>query len=171
MLSPEARHFCRSLIYPTPIPELPFLGVHLTRRINGDVECGPNAVLSFAREGYQKSHVSLRDMFETFSFRGFYKMSKQHWRYGVGEQWRSISKKAFVRALKKLIPEIREEHLLPGGSGVRAQAVDADGKLVSDFFFRDTARSTHVLNAPSPAATAAMAIGQLVARRAMEKLN
>jgi (S)-2-hydroxyglutarate dehydrogenase len=151
---------CRNLIYPVPDPSFPFLGVHFTRMIDGGVECGPNAVLALAREGYRWRDVKPRDMLDTFSFRGFHRLAGQHWRMGAGEIWRSLNKRAFVVALQKLLPGLQSSDLKPGRAGVRAQAVDATGKLVDDFLIERTEHAIHVLNAPSPAATASLAIGE-----------
>ncbi len=164
-LKQDVQHLCKNLIYPVADPKFPFLGVHFTRMIGGGVECGPNAVLAFAREGYTKSHVNLRDLFETLTYNGFIRMAAKHWRMGAGEMWRSISKAAFVRALQRLMPAIRSEHLVPAPAGVRAQAVLPDGNLVDDFLISGTARMIHVNNAPSPAATAALNIGKLISER------
>ncbi len=164
-LKPDAQYLCRNLIYPVPDPNFPFLGVHFTRLIHGGVECGPNAVLAFAREGYRKRDISLRDLSETLAFRGFQKMAFKYWRTGLGEIWRSISKQAFVRALQRLVPEIQAEHLTPAPSGVRAQAVLPDGTMVDDFLIFETDRVVNVCNAPSPAATAALNIGKLIVER------
>ncbi len=134
-LKPEAKYLCRNLIYPVPDPSFPFLGVHFTRLIHGGVECGPNAVLAFAREGYRKRDISLRDLSETLAFRGFQKMAFKYWRTGLGEMWRSFSKQAFVRALQRLVPEIQAEQLTPAPSGVRTSGVTRrdDGRRFSDF--------------------------------------
>ena len=164
-LKPDVQHLCKNLIYPVADPKFPFLGVHFTRMIGGGVECGPNAVLAFAREGYTKSHVNLRDLVETLTYGGFIRMAAKHWRMGAGEMWRSISKAAFVRALQRLMPAIRSEHLIPAPAGVRAQAVLPDGNLVDDFLISGTTRMIHVNNAPSPAATAALNIGKLISER------
>ena len=164
-LKPEAQHLCKNLIYPVADPKFPFLGVHFTRMVGGGVECGPNAVLAFAREGYTKSHVNCRDLFETLTYGGFIRMAAKHWRMGAGEMWRSISKAAFVRALQRLMPAIRSEHLVTAQAGVRAQAVLPDGNLVDDFLISGNSRMIHVNNAPSPAATAAFNIAQLIAGR------
>lgn len=166
-LKPEAAHLCRSLIYPVPDPRFPFLGVHFTRMIEGGVECGPNAVFAFAREGYRKSDINWKELAACLSYPGFIRMAANYWQMGMGEMWRSLNKSAFVRALQQLVPEIRAEHLVPAPAGVRAQAVDSSGRLLDDFAFTQTARMIHVLNAPSPAATAALSIGQSVA----DKLN
>jgi (S)-2-hydroxyglutarate dehydrogenase len=162
-LTPSRQALCRNLIYPVPDPSFPFLGVHFTRMIGGGVECGPNAVLALAREGYRWRDVRLTDVVETLRFRGFQKLAATHWKMGAGEIWRSVSKQAFVLALQKLLPSIRESDLTPGRAGVRAQAVDADGKLVDDFLIERTENAIHVLNAPSPAATASLAIGSYIA--------
>lgn len=162
-LENEARHLVRNLIYPVPDPNFPFLGVHFTRRIDGTIECGPNAVLAFAREGYRKTDFSLRDFSETLLWPGFRKIARKYWRTGLGEYHRSFSKAAFVRALQKLVPELEEKHLKPAGAGVRAQACSRDGQLLDDFEIRSTGRVTHVCNAPSPAATASLAIGEAIA--------
>lgn len=164
-LTPEAAHLCRNLIYPVPYPNFPFLGVHFTRMIGGGVECGPNAVLAFAREGYTRTTVNLRDLAETFGYRGFRTLARKHLRTGLGELWRSFSKAAFVRALQHLVPEIRSDHLVPAHAGIRAQAVSPDGKPLDDFAFAGHGRVLHVLNAPSPAATASLNIGALITDR------
>jgi L-2-hydroxyglutarate oxidase len=159
-LTPEAEHLCRTLIYPVPDPRLPFLGVHFTKLVGGGVECGPNAVLAFAREGYSMGKINLRDLIDTFTYKGFLKLSAKYWQVGVMEMWRSFSKAAFVGALQKLIPEIRSEHLETAPSGVRAQAVSPEGNLVDDFMIEESDRVINVCNAPSPAATAALNIGR-----------
>lgn len=171
LLREQARHLCRNLIYPTPDPAFPFLGVHFTRMIDGAVECGPNAVLAFAREGYGKSTVNLADLAESLSYAGFLKLAARHWRMGAGEMWRSVSKRAFVRALQRLVPEITADDLQSAPSGVRAQAVTADGSLVDDFLIESTDRVVNVLNAPSPAATASLNIGQLIVDQLAERKN
>jgi L-2-hydroxyglutarate oxidase len=164
-LKPEAQHLCHNLIYPVPDPNFPFLGVHFTRLIHGGIECGPNAVLAFAREGYRKIDFSLTDTIDTLTFPGFLRLARKYWRTGLGEMWRSISKRAFVRALQRLAPEIREEDLVPAGSGVRAQAVARDGTMVDDFLFFESERVINVCNAPSPAATASLNIGRLIVEK------
>src|SRR6185369_1180284 len=126
----DAQHLCRNLIYPVPDPAFPFLGVHFTRMIHGGVECGPNAVLAFAREGYRKTDISLRDLADTLTYPGFLRMAAKYWRTGVGEMWRSFSKQAFVKALQRLVPEIRAEHLVTAPAGVRAQALLRDGSMI-----------------------------------------
>jgi len=169
MVKPEVDHLCRGLIYPVPDPRFPFLGVHFTRRISRHVECGPNAVLAFAREGYRKSDFCLRDMIETLAYPGFIKMAAKFWRTGCGEMWRSVSKNAFVSALKRLIPAVEANQLEPAPAGVRAQAVTADGALLDDFAFSETHRTVSVLNAPSPAATASLSIGKSVVDRLADR--
>jgi L-2-hydroxyglutarate oxidase LhgO len=159
-LAGDSARLVRGLIYPVPDPALPYLGVHFTRRITGEIEAGPNAVLALAREGYHKIDVSLGDITSMLEFPGFWRMASRLWRIAVGEQHRSWSKGAFVRALQKLVPELRESDLSPGGSGVRAQAVSRDGKLIDDFRFTQTGRMVHVLNVPSPAATTSLLIGR-----------
>ena len=161
-LKPEAQHLCRNLIYPTPDPRFPFLGVHFTRMIGGGVECGPNAVLAFAREGYRLRDVNLRDLCEALTYPGFLRMALRHWKMGMGELWRSVSKRAFVKALSRLVPEIQCKHLEAAPAGVRAQALSRDGTLVDDFLVQETGRIVNVGNAPSPAATASLNVGNLV---------
>lgn len=162
-LTPAAQHLCRNLIYPVPDPRFPFLGVHFTRMIGGGVEAGPNAVLAFRREGYRFSAVSGRDLAEMLRYPGFWKMAAKFWRTGLGEMKRSLSKYSFWDALRRLIPAIRPQDIVPAGAGVRAQAVTPDGKLVDDFHIRGESRMVHVLNAPSPAATASISIGRSIA--------
>ncbi len=170
VLRPEAEHLCRHLIYPMPDPALPFLGVHLTRMVRGGVECGPNAVLALAREGYRHRDVSLRDLGAMAAFPGFHRLLRRHWRTGIDELRRSLSRPRLARDLRRLVPELREGDLRPAPAGVRAQAVSVDGRLVDDFVIEETAAGVHVLNAPSPAATASLAIGRLVADRADARL-
>jgi L-2-hydroxyglutarate oxidase len=155
----------KNLIYPVPDPSFPFLGVHFTRMIDGSVECGPNAVLAMAREGYSKTKIDLRDLTESLTYSGFLRMAAKYWRVGAAEMWRSLSKQAFVRALRRLVPDIRSEHLVPAPSGVRAQAVMPDGAMVDDFLIHETEYAIHVLNAPSPAATASLNIGRLIVEK------
>jgi L-2-hydroxyglutarate oxidase len=162
-LKRDRESLVRNLIYPVPDPQFPFLGVHFTRMIGGGVEAGPNAVLSFKRQGYKKTSFSLKDSFSTFTYGGFWVMALKHWKMGMGEFYRSFFKSAFVRALQRLIPEIRKEDLEPGGAGVRAQALEPDGFLVDDFRIREEHNMVHVLNAPSPAATASITIGKTIA--------
>jgi len=154
-----------------PDPNFPFLGVHFTRMIKGGVECGPNAVLAFAREGYRKSDINLADLAESLTYSGFLKMAAKYWKAGLGEMWRSFSKAAFVKALQRLVPEIRAEHLEPAPAGVRAQAVTPDGALVDDFLIQEADRVVNVGNAPSPAATASLNIGKLIAERLGPRLD
>jgi L-2-hydroxyglutarate oxidase len=170
-LVPERRHLCRNLIYPVPDPVFPFLGVHFTRRIGGGVECGPNAVLALAREGYGKATVNVRDLWDTLSYGGFLRLAQKHWRTGAGEMWRSLSKRAFTRALRRLLPEVEEQDLTPAPAGIRAQAVAPDGSMVDDFLIVEDERAVHVNNAPSPAATASLEIGRLVADKVVAKLQ
>jgi L-2-hydroxyglutarate oxidase LhgO len=164
-LKPEAEHLVKGLIYPTPDPRFPFLGVHFTRMIQGGVECGPNAVLAFAREGYYKTDINLYDLFESLTYPGFLRMAARHWKTGCGEMWRSISKRAFVKALKRIIPEIESDQLVTAPAGVRAQLLARDGSLVDDFSILESERIINVCNAPSPAATASLNIGRLVAQK------
>ena len=171
VLTAEAQSLCRNLIYPVPDPSFPFLGVHFTRMVDGRVECGPNAVLAFAREGYTKTDVNARDLAETLAYPGFLKLAATYWKTGAGEMWRSFSKQAFVRALQKLIPEIRAEHLEPAPAGVRAQAVTRDGQLLDDFLIEESGSVINVCNAPSPAATSALNIGRTIADRLLSKLH
>jgi L-2-hydroxyglutarate oxidase len=162
-LKPERRALVKNLIYPVPDPQFPFLGVHFTRMINGSVHAGPNAVLSLKREGYHRTSFDLRDFLDTMTYGGFWRLAAKHARSGLAEIHRSFSKKAFVRSLQNLIPEICEEDLEPGTAGVRAQALRPDGGLVDDFLIINTASATHVCNAPSPAATASLEIGRVIA--------
>jgi L-2-hydroxyglutarate oxidase len=169
-LKPEATHLCKNLIYPVPDPNFPFLGVHFTRMIEGGVECGPNAVLAFAREGYRKTDFNLADMAETLSYPGFLKLAARYWKTGLGEMWRSASKAAFVKALQRLVPEIRAEHLEAAPAGIRAQAVAPDGSMVDDFLIQEADRVINVNNAPSPAATASLNIGKAIVERLVPRL-
>lgn len=163
---PAKQYLVKNLIYPVPDPEFPFLGVHFTRMIKGGVEAGPNAVLSFKREGYTKTSFSLRDVAAFGTYGGFWRMASKYWRMSLGEMHRSFSKKAFVKALQRLLPELGMDDVHPAAAGVRAQALDPAGKLVDDFRIVEAERMVHVLNAPSPAATASMAIGESVAEMA-----
>ena len=167
-LRPESQRLVKGLIYPVPDPRFPFLGVHYTRNIHGYVEAGPNAVLAFAREGYRKSNVDLTESLGTFTYPGFWKMTAKHWRTGMAEMHRSYSKQVFVHDLQKLIPQIKETDLAPGGAGVRAQAVAADGALLDDFSILRGQQAIHVLNAPSPGATSSLAIGAHIVDLAVE---
>jgi (S)-2-hydroxyglutarate dehydrogenase len=159
-IKPERRHLVKALIYPVPDPRFPFLGVHFTRRVNGSVEAGPNAVLALRREGYTSAGVDLSEAAETLGFPGFWKMARKYWRKGLAEQYRSWVKSAFVKSLQTMVPELHESDLAPGGSGVRAQAVDRNGNLLDDFHFVQSGRMIHVCNVPSPAATASLEIGK-----------
>ncbi len=167
----EARHLVNNLIYPVPDPNLPFLGVHLTRTINGEVEAGPNAVLAFAKEGYKKSDVKLEELLDIVRFEGFRKIVQKYWKVGLDELMRSYSKRLFTHSLQKLVPEIEEKHLQPFTAGVRAQAVASDGSLVNDFLIKQFRNSLHVLNAPSPAATASFSIARYIANMAKPTLD
>lgn len=170
-LKPERQGLCKNLIYPVPDPKFPFLGVHFTRMIEGGVECGPNAVLAFAREGYKKLDINLFDLFESLTYPGFIRMALKHWRMGMGEMWRSFSKAAFVKALQKLMPEIRKEDLVAAPAGIRAQAVLRDGSLVDDFLIDETEHMVNVNNAPSPAATASLNIGKTVVEKIAKRFE
>jgi L-2-hydroxyglutarate oxidase LhgO len=167
-LVPERAGLVRWLIYPVPDPRFPFLGVHFTRRIQGTVDAGPNAVLAFKREGYRRHDFSVRDTLGSLSFPGFWRMARKYWKSGVDEQYRSVRKEAFVKALQRLVPEVREQDLVPGGSGVRAQAITRAGALVDDFQFTPGKNMLHVYNVPSPAATASLAIGKRLVGMAAE---
>jgi L-2-hydroxyglutarate oxidase len=169
MLKPEKRYLVKNLIYPVPDPNFPFLGVHFTRMINGDIEAGPNAVFAFKREGYLKSDVDLEEMFESLAWPGFQKVAAKYWKTGIGEFYRSFSKSAFTKALQRLIPEVQEDDLIPAESGVRAQACDRSGGLLDDFKIIERANAIHVLNAPSPAATSSLSIGKTIADLAVKK--
>lgn len=161
----------KNLIYPVPDPQFPFLGVHFTRMIHGGVEAGPNAVFATKREGYKKYNFSFRDMSELIFYKGFWSMAFKHWRMGIGEMYRSLSKSAFTRALQRLIPEIKKQDLKRGGAGVRAQALEPDGFLADDFRIKEAKNMVHVLNAPSPAATASINIGRTIADIAKKNFN
>lgn len=167
----ERKHLLRGLIYPVPDPRFPFLGVHFTRTVHGIREAGPNAVLALKREGYTKTSFNFRDAAESLLYQGFWRLAFRYWRTGLGEIYRSFSKAAFVRALQRLMPQIRSQDLRPGGSGVRAQALGPDGALLDDFLIQEAPRMIHVLNAPSPAATASISIGRTIASRAGQVLG
>lgn len=169
-LAPQRRHLVRNLVYPVPDARFPFLGVHFTRMIGGGREAGPNAVLAFKRHGYEKTSFSLRDTAQMAVYPGFWIMGLKYWKMGFGEFYRSFSKKAFVRALQRLIPDIRAEDLEPGGAGVRAQALEINGFLADDFRIQEAERMVHVLNAPSPAATASISIGESIAALALKNI-
>jgi L-2-hydroxyglutarate oxidase len=170
-LAPSAAHLVRNLIYPVPDSRFPFLGVHFTRRITGEVEAGPNAVLALKREGYRRTSFSLTDAASTFTYPGFWRLARRYWKTGTGEMYRSWNKGAFVRALQLLVPGVERSDLRPGGTGVRAQALDGAGRLVDDFHIVGGERQIHVLNAPSPAATASLAIGRTVAAMAIDAFD
>lgn len=170
-LKPTAQHLVKGLIYPVPDPNFPFLGVHFTRMIHGGVECGPNAVLAFAREGYYKTSLNLYDLIESLTYRGFLRLAWKHWRAGCHEMWRSLSKRAFVEALQRLVPEITSEQLVAAPAGVRAQAVTPDGQLVDDFLILENDLVINVCNAPSPAATASLNIGSLIVDKLHDRLG
>ena len=165
-LKPEKQYLCKTLIYPVPDPNFPFLGVHFTKMIQGGVECGPNAVLAFAREGYKKLDINPKELLETLTYPGFLKMAAKHWRMGMGEMWRSFSKQAFVKALQKLMPEIQADDLIAVPAGIRAQAVTATGGMVDDFLIQEAPGIINVNNAPSPAATASLNIGKTISQKA-----
>ncbi len=165
-LKPEAEHFVNGLIYPMPNPAFPFLGVHFTKMVRGAVECGPNAVFAFKREGYDKLSFDMEETIETLNFPGFYNLARKYWKVGLDEWYRSFSKRAFVKGLQELIPSIRPQHLRPSPSGVRAMALRPNGEILDDFQFEVTRNEIHVLNAPSPAATAGLAIGDEILKRA-----
>ena len=170
-LTTGRRSLCRNLIYPLPDPAFPFLGVHLTRMIDGSIHAGPNAVPALAREGYTWREVNGRDVAEVLRAPRTYRLAKKYWRTGAGEIKRSLSKRAFTKALQRLCPEITRDDLVPSHAGVRAQALDRTGKLIDDFAFAETPRGVHVVNAPSPAATASFAIGGHIATRALAHLR
>jgi L-2-hydroxyglutarate oxidase len=170
-IRPERRHLVRNLIYPVPDPRFPFLGVHFTRRINGSVDAGPNAVLAFRREGYRGASPDLTEAMEMLRFSGVRKMAAKYWRKGLAEQYRAWVKSAFIKALQKMVPELTESDLVPGGSGVRAQAVDAQGNLVDDFYFVHSGSMIHVCNVPSPAATASLEIGKEIVAMMVERFG
>lgn len=169
-IKPEKAHLVNNLIYPVPDPNFPFLGVHFTRRISGEIEAGPNAVFAFQREGYKKTDFKWSEFWDAISFAGFRKVASKYWKTGLGEYHRSYFKPAFVKALQQLVPSITEDDLIPAGAGVRAQACDKDGGLIDDFYIQESTSFIHVLNAPSPAATSSLSIGLEVAERAMKKL-
>ena len=160
----ERQHLVRNLIYPVPDPQFPFLGVHFTRLVHGGIEAGPNAVLAFAREGYRKTDFKPADFFDALTFSGLWRFLGKHKRMSWEELKRSFSRRLFCESLQRLVPEIRQEDLETGGAGVRAQAMSPDGTLVQDFCFQQSRRALHVLNAPSPGATASLAIGEEIAR-------
>jgi (S)-2-hydroxyglutarate dehydrogenase len=162
-LTPEASYLVKGLIYPVPDPAFPFLGVHLTRMINGSVHAGPNAIFALAREGYTKLTINPRDVVDSLRWPGLWRLGKRFWRTGLDEATRSLSKKRFLASLRELVPELPDDSLVPTHAGVRAQALQRDGRLVDDFYYERAPRQVHVLNAPSPAATAALEIGKRIA--------
>ena len=163
-LGEQAKHLCRHLIYPVPNPEFPFLGVHFTRLISGKVECGPNAVLALAREGYGKTSINLADLADVLGYPGFWRLASRHAKTGLAELWRSWSKAAFVRALQRLVPELQSDDLHPAPAGIRAQALRPSGALADDFLLEGADGVLNVLNAPSPAATASLSIASTIAQ-------
>jgi (S)-2-hydroxyglutarate dehydrogenase len=167
----EVAPLCRTMIYPVPDPRFPFLGVHLTRSLSGEVKCGPNAVLALSREGYRRRDLDPRDLWETLTYPGFIRLAARYWRVGLVEMWRSLNPQAFLKSLQELVPEVTRGDLLPAAAGVRAQAVAIDGRLLDDFAFLDSPRTIHVLNAPSPGATASLSLGQAVAARLAGRLS
>lgn len=167
----EKSYLVRNLIYPVPDPNFPFLGVHYTRKINGEIEAGPNAVFAFKREGYSKFDIDFKDLFESLTWPGFIAVAGKFMKTGLMEYYRSFSKPAFTRALQKLTPDIKESDLETGGAGVRAQACTKDGKLVDDFLFVENEKVLHVCNAPSPAATSCFSIGDTISDKAINKLS
>ncbi|UII19515.1 L-2-hydroxyglutarate oxidase [Fulvivirga ligni] len=168
-LNPEKQYLVKNLIYPVPDPNFPFLGVHFTRMINGGIEAGPNAVLAFRREGYSKSKINLKELTESLMWPGFQKVAKKYWKTGMGEMYRSFSKVAFTKALQKLMPDIEEKDLVPGGAGVRAQACDRNGGLIDDFLILENEYAVNVCNAPSPAATSSLSIGETVSELVLKR--
>jgi L-2-hydroxyglutarate oxidase len=168
-LKPEKHYLVKTLIYPVPDPNFPFLGVHFTNMIGGGVEAGPNAVFAFKREGYKKTDFALGDVTASLAWPGFRKVMFKYWKTGLGEYYRSFSKAAFTKALQRLIPEVQESDLVPGGAGVRAQACDRTGGLLDDFSIVEDEQMVHVLNAPSPAATSSLSIGKKVSEIALKR--
>lgn len=169
-LVPEARSLVTRLLYPVPDPRFPFLGVHFTPRHDGEVWAGPNAVLAFAREGYRRTDIDLRDLAQTLTYPGFLRLARRFWRVGAAEMWRDLSKRAYVAEMQRYLPAIRSDQVRFGPSGVRAQAVGHDGTMVDDFDLGGSGRLLHVRNAPSPAATSSLAIGRMLAESAIERL-
>lgn len=168
-LREDKEHLVKNLIYPVPDPAFPFLGVHFTRMIEGGIEAGPNAVLAFRREGYKKSNVNLKEFGETLAWPGFQKVAAKYWKTGFGEMYRSFSKSAFTKALQKLMPEVTKDDLISGGAGVRAQACDRDGGLIDDFLISEGENYINVCNAPSPAATSSLSIGETVSKLILKR--
>ena len=171
MLRPEKRHLVKALIYPVPDPRFPFLGVHFTRRLDGAVWAGPNAVLAFAREGYQRWKINPKDLWEILSYRGFWKMAARYWKMGLAEMYRDYIKGAYVKELQRYLPDIQADDIVPGPSGVRAQALANDGRLVDDFLIQHGENIVHVLNAPSPAATSSLVLAQLIVDEAQRSFE
>lgn len=170
-LTEKAKHKVKNLIYPVPNPAFPFLGVHFTRMVNGDIECGPNAVFTFKREGYGKLDFSLKDSVEALTYSGTWKLFQKHWRFGLDEYKRAFSKKLFLERLRKLIPDLQLDDLKPGRAGVRAMALGPEGEMIEDFKIEYKKGAIHVLNAPSPAATSCLAIGEQVAEMARQHFD
>ncbi len=170
-LKTDKEHLCNNLIYPTPDPDFPLLGVHFTRMMKGGVEAGPNSVWAFKKEGYKMSDISLKDIGKSLAFPGFQKAILKFMGFGIGEYYRSLNKAAFTKGLQKLIPEIQKEDLLPGDAGVRAMAIGRNGELLDDFVFAENEWAINVLNAPSPAATACLSIGDSIAEKAVKRFN
>ena len=168
-IKPEKQYLVKNLIYPVPDPNFPFLGVHFTRMIHGGVEAGPNAVLAFRREGYKKLDIHFGELFETLTWPGFRKVAAKYWQTGLGEMYRSFSKAAFTKALQELIPEIQSDDLVAGSAGVRAQACDREGGLLDDFAIFENQQAINVCNAPSPAATSSLSIGQTVSELVLKR--
>ena len=171
MFKDSAKHLVNNLIYPVPDPNFPFLGVHFTRMISGEIEAGPNAVLAFKREGYKLTDVNIAEFMESLAWHGFQKVVAKYWKVGMGEMHRSISKAAFTKALQKLLPEIQEDDITPAHAGVRAQACDIKGNLLDDFSIMERDKIINVCNAPSPAATSSLAVGETIAGLALNQLN
>jgi L-2-hydroxyglutarate oxidase len=170
-LVPSRHSLVKNLIYPVPDPRFPFLGVHFTRMATGGVEAGPNAVLALKREGYRWLDIRFKDLAETLTYSGFWKMAARYWQTGAGEVWRSLNKAAFVAALQRLLPDLKSEDVKPAGAGVRAQAVDPDGKLLDDFHIVQEKGMVHVLNAPSPGATSSLSIGKAIAAMTRQQFD
>lgn len=171
LLRPEKSHLVRSMIYPVPDPNLPFLGVHFTRKLNGDVIAGPNAVLAFAREGYGKKDIDPKELRETLTYPGFMRLSLKYWRTGIAEMYRDFVKSAYVRALQKYVPEITADDLLPAPSGVRAQSVQSNGKMVDDFVIHHAGSVSHVQNVPSPGATSSLAVAKMIVDEVAQRFD
>ncbi len=171
VLRPEKRHMVRALIYPVPDPRFPFLGVHFTRRLNGEVLAGPNAVLAFARDGYQRWKINPKDLWEMLSYGGFWKMAATYWKLGLVEMYRDYFKAAYLKEVQRYMPGLRADDLLPGPSGVRAQALTAGGRLVDDFLIQHAENVVHVQNAPSPAATSSLALAQMIVDEAQRSFG